>query len=97
MRATQREGALSGRTSQNAEGSVKSERLENLLDQLVAIQMDVAPACKASGTGSSVLVARDLLLNIGDILDLAIAEIRTIIQEVDGSNPEYTPSPSRET
>jgi hypothetical protein len=77
---------MASRTSQEAGGSVKSVRLEALLDKLVAVRMDLEPVCSVSGEGAPpVVVTSDAIAGACTVLHSAIADLRNIIYQVDGS------------
>jgi hypothetical protein len=69
-------------TNQGVEGSVKSARLEALLDKLVAVQLDLEPASRASGAADD--AASDAIAEASRVLHSAIADLRNIIGQVDG-------------
>jgi hypothetical protein len=69
-------------TNQGAEGSVESARLEALLDKLVAVQLDLEPARRASGAADD--AASNAIAETRRVLHSAIADLRNIIGQVDG-------------
>jgi hypothetical protein len=73
-------------TSQREEGTVRAERLEALLDKLVAVQMDLEPICKAQhAEGSPASAQSNTIAEACEILHLAMADLRDVIQQIDGS------------
>jgi signal transduction histidine kinase len=75
---------MESRTSLGAEGSVNSVPLEALLDKLVAVHMDLEPACRASGEPAD--EASDTIVEACKVLHSAVADLRNIIGQVDGMN-----------
>jgi hypothetical protein len=84
---------MASRTSQKTGGSVKSARLEEVLDKLVAVQMDLKPICRVSGEGATVVAASDAIAGGCTILHSAIADLRNMIHQIDGQRdlPGATP------
>jgi hypothetical protein len=76
---------MASRKNQGAEGSANSAPLEALLDKLVAVQLDLEPICGVRGEGTSALAGSDAIAGACDILHSAIADLRRIIHQVDGS------------
>jgi hypothetical protein len=72
--------------NQEASVSANSERLELLLDKLVAVQMDLEPICGVGGDRVPLIAAREAIASACDILHSAIADVRNIIHQVDGLN-----------
>jgi hypothetical protein len=60
--------------------SINSARLAQLLDKLVAVQIDLDPICRSSGQDAE----RDEIANACKVLDSAIADFRGTIARVDG-------------
>ncbi len=71
-------------TKHGAEGSINSARLAALLDKLVAIDLDLKPIYKVGEEAPLVVVTADAIAQACDVLHSAIADVRNIIQEVDG-------------
>ena len=65
-----------------------SGRLADLLDKLVAVRMDLSPACRGIVVGIPPRVSPTLetIAADCDILRSAIADIRNIIGQLDGMN-----------
>jgi hypothetical protein len=76
---------MASRTNQRAEGTTNSARLEALLDKLVAVQMDLEPTCRVSGEGAPAGAASNAIAEACKVLHSAMADLRNIIQQVDGS------------
>jgi hypothetical protein len=70
---------------QDAERSVSSERLAELLDKLVAVDLDLKPICKVGEEAPLVVVTADAIAQACDVLHSAITDVRSIIREVDGA------------
>jgi hypothetical protein len=68
--------------------SLDSERLEALLDKLVALRMDLDPVCVTSTALSQVVVPRELITAVCEILHSAVADVRSIIHQNDGLRDE---------
>jgi hypothetical protein len=77
---------MTDRTKHGAEGSVTSAQLAEILDKLVAVDLDLEPICRirAEGVGVSLASARDAIAGACDILRSAIGDLRDIIHKVDG-------------
>ena len=64
-----------------------SGRLADLLDKLVAVRMDLSPACRGIVDGiPRVSPTAETIAADCDILRSAIADIRNIIGQLDGMN-----------
>ena len=66
--------------NQGAQGSINLGRLAEVLDKLVAIQLDLDPISRSSGPGAE----SDKIANAWEVLHSAIADFREIIRQVDG-------------
>ena len=76
---------MTGRTKRGAESSIDSARLAALLDKLVAVELDLKPICKVGEEVPLVIVTADAIAAACDVLHSAIADVRSIIHEVDGA------------
>lgn len=75
---------MANRTNHGAWRSVKSGRLEALLDKLVEIQMDLEPICGPGKERAQVVASLESIANACDVLNSAIADVRNIIHQADG-------------
>jgi hypothetical protein len=71
---------MTSRLNQGAQGSINSGRLAEVLDKLVAVQLDLDPISRSSGQGAE----SDKIANACKVLHSAIADFREIIRQVDG-------------
>ena len=78
-----RKRAMTSRPNQGAQGSINSERLAEVLDKLVAVQLDLDPISRSSGQGAE----SDKIANACKVLHSPIADFREIIRQVDGLDP----------
>ncbi len=67
------------------DGSVNSARLAALLDKLVLVQLDLKPICKVRAEASLASAERSTIAEACEILHLAMADLRDVIQQIDGS------------
>ena len=77
---------MTDRTKHGAEGPVTSAQLAEILDKLVAVDLDLEPIrrIRAEGVGVSLASAHDAIAGACDILRSAIGDLRDIIHKVDG-------------
>jgi hypothetical protein len=73
---------MESRMNQGPRGSVKSGRLEALLDKLVAVQMDLEPVCCVRKERAQVVASLDAIADACDVLRSAMADVRGIIYQV---------------
>src|ERR1019366_968445 len=59
-------------------------RLGALLDKLVAVQMDLEPVCGVGKERAQIVATLDSIASACDVLRSAIADVRNIINQVDG-------------
>ena len=71
---------MTSRPNQGAQGSINSGRLAEVLDKLVAVQLDLDPISRSGGQGAE----SDKITNACKVLHSAIADFREIISQVDG-------------
>ena len=85
---------MPSRMNQELRGSVKSGRLEALLDKLVAVQMDLEPVCGVGTERAQVVATLASIADACHVLRSAIADVRNIIYQVDGlmDLPEPVPA-----
>jgi hypothetical protein len=79
-----REKSMASRTNMEFAVPAYSTRLEGLLDKLVAVQMDLEPVCGVGAGRVPVVAAHDAIASACAILHSAIADVRSIIYQVDG-------------
>lgn|SRR5450755_3631308 len=75
----------SAMSTRGAGGTVNAARLEALLDKLVAVQLDLEPTCKVHGERSPASAQSNTIAEACKILHSAMADLRNVIQEIDGS------------
>jgi hypothetical protein len=71
---------MTSRPNQGAQGSINSGRLAEVLDKLVAIQLDLDPIARSGGQSPE----SDKIANACKVPHSAIADFREIIRQVDG-------------
>jgi hypothetical protein len=74
---------MESRLRQGRRSSVSSKQFRVLLDQLVAVQMDLEPICGLRSAKVPVVLARDVIATACDVLHSAIADVRNIIYQAD--------------
>lgn len=72
------------RMNQGPRGSVNSGRLGNLLDKLVAVQMDLEPVCGLGKERAQIVASLASIESACEVLRSAIADMRNIIHQVEG-------------
>ena len=75
---------MASRTNLQVAVPATSTWLEAILDKLVAVQMDLEPVCGVGAERVPVVAARDAIASACAILHSAIADVRSIIHQVDG-------------
>jgi len=75
---------MKNRMNQGPRDSVKSVRLEALLDKLVAVQWDLERVCGVSTERAQVVASLGAIAGARHVLRSAIADVRNIIHEADG-------------
>ena len=83
-------GKRDGASKKAGGDSVNSARLAALLDELVAVDLDLEPICRVGPEALPVIGAADIIAEACNVLRSAIADLRNIIYQVDGLN--YLPS-----
>ena len=71
---------MASRTNRGVDGLINSARLAEVLDKLVAVQLDLDPIVRSGGQGAE----SDKIANASKVLHSAIADFREIIRQVDG-------------
>jgi hypothetical protein len=69
--------------TQGARSSLESVPLESLLDKLVAIQIDLDPFCGTHAEQPQIATP-EALAGLCEVLTSAIADVRSMIYQVDG-------------
>ena len=73
---------MESRTNQGPRGSLKPERLEALLEKLVAVQMDLEAVCGVDKERARVVASLGSIADACEVLRSAIADVRGIIYSV---------------
>ncbi len=69
---------------QDAESSVNSARLAAILDNLVAVQLNLKPLCGTTADTARAAATPEGIAEACEILQSAVADLRNIIYEVEG-------------
>jgi hypothetical protein len=73
---------MESRMNQGPSGSLKLGRIEALLDKLLAVQMDLEPACGVGTEKAQVVASLESIADACEVLRSAIADLRGIIYSV---------------
>jgi hypothetical protein len=75
---------LGNRANRQAETSVNSGRLSALLDQLVAVNLDLERLCGTPTARPQVAITPQAIAEACEILQSAIADLRNIVYQAEG-------------